>query len=86
MTSHSGTNVKAFSQYVKTEAFLNIHQLCISQVRGDTHTLETQHQFVAENELSDTEPCDRESKGTIVRAQMSVSLALSSPKQHEWLC
>lgn len=66
-------NIRAFSKDVKTEAFLNILQLCVSQVREHPDTLETQDQFVAANELSDPEPCNRENKGTPVRAQMSLS-------------
>lgn len=78
-------NRTAFSKLVKTEVFLNILQLRVSQVREDPDTLETQDQFVAENELSDPELCNRENKGMLVRDQMSVSPALSWNKQQEWL-
>lgn len=66
-------NIRGFSKDVKTEAFLNILQLCVSQVREHPDTLESHDQFVAANELWNPEPCNRENKGTPVRAQMSLS-------------
>lgn len=54
-------NITAFSEHVKTESFNSV-----SQVREYPDTLETWDQFVAENELSDPEPCNRENKGMLV--------------------
>lgn len=48
-------NLRSFNGHVKTTFFLNIPQLCVSQVRYDPDTLWTQDQSVAENEMLDPE-------------------------------